>query len=86
MFLGTPHRGSDKVSAGKTLLKVVSASGFSTNKKQLQALTLHGSELESLHHAFMKLQPWPFDVYTFQEGRGMSGYGQFKMGEKVSKR
>ncbi|KAI9799667.1 MAG: hypothetical protein M1825_004402 [Sarcosagium campestre] len=83
MFLGTPHRGSDKVSAGKTLLKIASASGFSTNRKQLQTLTLHGSELESLHHAFMKLQPWPFNVYTFQEGRGMSGYGQFKMGEKV---
>lgn len=87
LFLGTPHRGSNKAESGETLRKIASASGFNTSDKNIRALQIDSSELEGIHERFMKLNqrnPWPFEVRTFQEAKGMTGIGFLGLGEKVS--
>ncbi|KAI9815250.1 MAG: hypothetical protein M1827_002730 [Pycnora praestabilis] len=86
LFLGTPHRGSSKADSGEMLRKISSASGFNTSDRNIRALQFDSSELEGIHERFMKLKEhdqWHLEVRTFQEAKGMTGLGYFRLGEKV---
>jgi ankyrin repeat domain-containing protein 50 len=87
LFLGTPHRGSSKAETAEMLRRIVSATGFNTNERNIQALRIDSPELEGIHERFMKLKKknqWHFEIRTFQEAKGMMGVGFLGLGEKVS--
>lgn len=86
LFLGTPHWGSAKAETGEIFRKIASASGFSTNERNIRTLNIDSSELEGIHERFMKLRQEDrsrFKVSTFQEAKGMTGVGFLKLGKKV---
>lgn len=74
MFLGTPHRGSEHASLGLIAYRVARAAGFDANDRMLRTLQQESDVLELLREEFSKrLAAKSFDVYTFQEGLGLSG-------------
>lgn len=67
--------------------RIASASGFSTNDRNLRALHIDSSELERIQEQFMLLKKqgkWHFEIRTFQEAKGMTRLGVLGLGEKVS--
>jgi len=87
LFLGTPHRGSDKAGLGEVVRRIISASGFDTSDHHLKALQINSPELERIHEAFVKLydrRERHFKVLTFQEAKGVIGTSYMKMNERVS--
>ncbi|PMD46365.1 hypothetical protein L207DRAFT_507281 [Hyaloscypha variabilis F] len=86
LFLGTPHRGSDKAGIGEIVRRIASASGFDTTDHHLRALQINSPELERIHELFMKLydeRERHFKVLTFQEAKGIIGINYLKMNERV---
>lgn len=87
LFLGTPHRGSDKAGIAEVVRKIVSVSGFDTTDHHLRALQINSPELERIHEQFIKLydrRERHFKVLTFQEGKGIVGINYLKMNERAS--
>jgi len=67
--------------------RIASASGFSTNDRNLRALYIDSSELEGIHERFMMLRKqnqWHFEIRTFQEAKGLTGIGFLGLSDKVS--
>ena len=87
LFLGTPHRGSNKAGIAEVVRKIVSVSGFDTTDQNIRALQVDSTELELIHELFMKLydrQDRHFKVFTFQEAKGVTGISYLKLNERVS--
>ena len=87
LFLGTPHRGSNKAEYAEIVRKIVSVSGFDTTDQSIRALQVDSSELALIHELFMKLygrQDRHFKVFTFQEAKGVAGISYLKLNERVS--
>ncbi len=87
LFLGTPHRGSDKAGIGEVVRRIASASGFDTTDHHLRALQINSPELERIHELFMKLydeRERHFKVLTFQEAKGITGTNYLKLNERAS--
>ncbi|KAK0616141.1 hypothetical protein B0T14DRAFT_458356 [Immersiella caudata] len=76
VFLGTPHRGSvEMAKLGNKARMLVSAALIDTSSATLDTLGLRTSDLERCQDAFSRL--WAkhdFQVKTFQEGLGLSGF------------
>lgn len=85
VFLGTPHRGSvDMAKLGNRARKLVSAILFDTSSATLDTLGLRTSDLERCQEAFSRLWArYDFQVKTFQEGLGLSGFGISLLNDKV---
>ncbi len=86
LFLGTPHRGSNKAGIAEVVRKIVSVSGFDTTDRNIRALQVNSSELEIIHELFMKLYDLKdrhFKVLTFQEAKGVAGISYLKLNERV---
>ncbi|RFU29824.1 hypothetical protein B7463_g6499, partial [Scytalidium lignicola] len=86
IFLGTPHRGSNKARYAEVLRKVVSAAGFDTATQNIKALHIDSTELEIIHELFMKLYMRPdrhFTIITFHEAKGIAGLGYLTMNERI---
>ena len=75
-FLGTPHRGGSYVNLGLTVRKIAACSGFDANDKTLRDLRFDSSIAKLLREEFVKIleEIHPI-IYTFQETRGLSGFG-----------
>ena len=87
IFLGTPHRGSDKARIAEVVRKIVSVSGFDTADNNLRALQVNSTELEMIHEHFMNLYEQKdrhFKVLTFQEARGVTAINYLKLNDRVS--
>jgi len=73
-FLGTPHRGGNYADWGETARRIVSAAGFDTAHQNIRDLAVDAPMLEDNRERFFKLYSRKkFEIYTFQEGRGMMG-------------
>lgn len=87
LFLGTPHRGSNKAGVGEVVRKIVSVSGFDASDQNIRSLQINNAELENIHENFMKLYErqdrHAFRVFTFREDRGPIGISYLKLNEKV---
>ena len=86
LFLGTPHRGSNKAGIAEVVRKIVSVSGFDTTDQNIRALRVDSAELEFIHELFMKLYDQKdrhFKVLTFQEAKGVAGVSYLKLNERV---
>ncbi|KAH8599520.1 ankyrin repeat-containing domain protein [Bisporella sp. PMI_857] len=86
LFLGTPHRGSNKAGLAEVVRKVVSVSGFDTTDQNIRALQVDSTELELIHELFMNLylqKDRHFKVLTFQEAKGVVGVSYLKLNERV---
>lgn len=85
LFFGTPHRGSDFSDLGETLRRIASAAGFDTAKQNISTLDVDSGVLEECHRRFQKLySQYSFDIFTFQETRGIAGIAYLGMNRKVS--
>jgi hypothetical protein len=87
LFLGTPHRGSNKAGMAEVIRKIVSVSGFDATDQNIRLLEVNSGELEIIHELFMELyerRDRSFKVFTFQEARGVVGISYLKMNERVS--
>jgi hypothetical protein len=87
LFLGTPHRGSNKAGMAEVIRKIVSVSGFDATDQNIRLLEVNSGELEMIHELFMELyerRDRSFKVFTFQEARGLVGISYLKMNERVS--
>jgi hypothetical protein len=74
IFFGTPHRGSDYASIAQVVESAASIL-FSTNSKLLDNLVPDGDVLERIRLDFVRLlKEHRFKVYSFQEGKGLSGF------------
>ena len=83
-FLGTPHAGSPHAELGETLRRVVAVMGFDTAPQNLTALRPNSAVLEQCREEFHLLyMQGGFDVYTFQEARGIKGIGFAQFHHKV---
>ena len=75
VFLGTPHRGSSYARMGEIVRRIVSATGFDTNDRNLRALAYDSVELELSREEFTKQwRQGAFEVRTFQESHGLQGF------------
>ncbi|KAK1757174.1 hypothetical protein QBC47DRAFT_175972 [Echria macrotheca] len=85
VFLGTPHRGSvDLAKLGNKARKIVSAALIDTSSTTLDALGLRTPDLERCQDAFSRLWArYDFQVKTFQEGLGLSGFNIGSLNDKV---
>lgn len=87
MFLGTPHRGSGKARDAEVLERIVAVSGFDTAKQNIKALQINSMELELIHESFMHIYEFGdrrFEVITFQEAKGILGFGYSTLNGRVS--
>jgi hypothetical protein len=87
LFLGTPHRGSNKAEMGEIARKIASVSGFDTAGQNIRALQVNSNELELIHEAFMRLlnrNDSKLKPFTFQEAKGFAGTSHLKLNERVS--
>lgn len=76
LFLGTPHRGSDKADWGVMATRAVRATGFNANNKILKQLASQSPELGNLRARFnVLLKKKDFYVGTYQETEDMGGFG-----------
>jgi hypothetical protein len=83
-FLGTPHSGSPHAQLGETIRRVVQAVGFDTAHQNLALLGPDNALLEQCREEFHILyKRGGFEVYTFQEARGMKGIGFAQLNYKV---
>jgi hypothetical protein len=74
IFFGTPHRGSDYASIGQ-VVETAASILFSTNPKLLGNLVPDGDILERVRLDFVRLlKEHKFKVYSFQEGKGLTGF------------
>src|SRR5204862_7284850 len=53
LFLGTPHRGSEWAQSGDTLRRIATVAGFDTSNKNIRALEIDSSELNTCQENFM---------------------------------
>jgi hypothetical protein len=87
LFLGTPHRGSNKAGVAEVIRKIVSVSGFDAPDQNIRALQINSAELENVHENFMKLygrqDRHAFQIFTFKEDKGPIGISYLKLNEKV---
>ena len=84
LFFGTPHAGSPFAKMGDTLRVIVKAVGFGAAKQNLRDLKPDSAILEDCRRNFETLHSRrKFEVYTFQEDRGMTGIGFAKADNKV---
>ena len=70
MFLGTPHRGTDKTSYGKILATVATASLNKPSPRLVNALQVNSEALLRLTTDF-RLQVPKYQVYSFYEMKPM---------------
>lgn len=87
LFLGTPHRGSNKAGIAEVARKIVSISGFDNSDVNIRALQINSTEFELLHELFMTLygrRETNLKVFTFREAKGVVGISYLKMNELVN--
>jgi hypothetical protein len=83
-FLGTPHAGSPHAELGEFLKRIVGAVGFDSAGQNLGALKPDSALLEHCREEFHLLyKRGNFEVYTFQEARGLKGIGFASLNDKV---
>lgn len=82
LFLGTPHRGGNYGSLGKTAERVVRYLGFDTNDSILRDLQSNSTAFELINDEFLRVLRAPVyheesfrpvTIYTFQESTGLAG-------------
>ena len=81
LFLGTPHAGSPHAELGEILRNITRAIGFDSAGQNLVALRPDSSLLEQCREDFYLLyKTGAFEVYTFQEAKGLTGtsFGPFR--------
>ena len=84
LFLRTPHRGGDFTDWGETARRIVSTAGFDTGHQNIRDLAIDSPMLEDCRERFFKLHNRrKFEIFTFQEGRGMKGTPLFSLNQKV---
>jgi ankyrin repeat domain-containing protein 50 len=67
--------------------RIVSVSGFDTTNQNIRALKIDSTELELIHELFMKLYDQKdrrFEIFTFQEAKGVTGVSYMKLNKRVS--
>jgi hypothetical protein len=82
LFLGTPHRGSNKAGIAEVVRKIVSVSGFDTTDQNIRALQINSTELELIHELFMKLYEQKDRQF---KAKGVAGINYLKLNERVSR-
>lgn len=83
-FLGTPHGGSPYAELGEFLKRIVGAVGFDGAGQNLGTLKPDSALLEHCREEFHLLyKRQKFEVYTFQEARGLKGIGFASLNDKV---
>jgi hypothetical protein len=83
-FLGTPHTGSPHAELGETLRKIIRVMGFDSAGQNLLTLRPDSILLDQCREEFHLLyKRGSFEVYTFQEARGMTGIGFAMFNDKV---
>lgn len=76
--MGVPHRGSQMANMGKILTHVANAALQDTNRPIVSSLEVDGELLDRIHYEFVNMvHAEDFSVYSFQEGRGLSGLKGF---------
>lgn len=86
LFLGTPHRGSTKAGIAEEFRRIAAASGFDTSDHNIRALKVNSMELQLIHELFMKLYEQRnrrFQVFTFQETKGVAGISYLGLNDRV---
>jgi hypothetical protein len=86
MFFGTPHRGGAYTNLGLTATKMAKAAGFSVNDRNIRDLKGTSPVLTLIREGFVQLlDSNKFEVSTFQESLGYSGFGPLddKVGRKT---
>jgi hypothetical protein len=73
IFLGTPHRGSDKATYGKVLADVAQFIAHRPSPRLLTALQTNSDVLLRLTTDF-RFQLPDYEVYSFYEQRPMKGF------------
>jgi hypothetical protein len=78
LFLGTPHRGTEKADLVATVAAVLNASEVLTRRPTLRrdlitTLRTHSRYLEDISEAFAH-RTRDFDIVTFYEGRSLPQY------------
>lgn len=85
VFLGVPHRGSQMANdMGETLTRLAAACMRDTNKHIVSSLQVENELLDRINTEFGKMVALgDFNVYSFQEGSGLTGLKGFS-GKVVS--
>ena len=74
VFLGTPHRGSDKAMWGETASNLARLALQDSNKKLLEGLEVDSEVLDNIHDEFKTIvTDNNIKVHSFQEAHGISG-------------
>jgi hypothetical protein len=84
LFLGTPHAGSPHAELGEILRNIIRAIGFDGAGQNLVALRPDSTLLEQCREEFYLLyKKASFEVYTFQEAKGLKGTSFSPFKDKV---
>jgi hypothetical protein len=76
IFMGTPHRGGNYGSLGKTAERVVRYLSFDTNNSILRDLQGNSTAFEIINDEFLRMlhnRSPPITIYSFQESLGLAG-------------
>jgi hypothetical protein len=76
LFLGTPHRGSNKAGIAEIARKIASVSGFDTSDHHIRSLQVNSTLLGLVRESFVRLcgrGDRHFRVRAFRGGKGLSG-------------
>ncbi|KAL9102394.1 MAG: hypothetical protein Q9163_002460 [Psora crenata] len=74
VFLGTPHRGSERADWGKIASNLARLVLQDSNKKIVKALEVDSEVLDNIHEQFMDIvSKHCIKIHSFHEARGISG-------------